>query len=652
MSGKVIDATPLYEVLDALKAELSFTEATEELIDNSIDGARRNEVENLKVDIEYSREENSDGHMIITDNAGGIDIDNLEEFLSLADSIKDNGQNNSIGAFGVGFFRSVVKLGDNVKIETRKEGKDSKILNLPENITDIPEDEQNWKFPVQDAEPSDMIDEGKTKIEISDLNIPSDGNFLSNLKSKVSETYSRMLAGEQDIRLNVTINGEMIDPNDGDINWSYSPFGFHPRRYERIEIPVDGASLYVTVTVGLLRSGSSEKSGTDIYCQGRKIVSNSKSREGFFGNKKENFIGEYKDHRRFKMVVEYESPSNENIPWQSNKSEIDVSEEGFYKSKDVIKRIAENYRDVRYGISKELVFPFDDNNQESYNNAEVEDCDSYTYNKIMDKFSQDELNTLEDINDRCKNKLGEFGVIDYNYLNDELGSMIDEVKEVHKKHYRRLILNNLSGDIDQQFVEENNFPPNVDDTLDDKVRKKARQDSQVKKYDEGYISGSEWIRPLYKSVLSDNLPEDTTIEDIMESDEDEEEDEEEKDNSDDHNEKNDKKNNQEEEDEGNETETNPEENGDEDTEDDDQQESGDSTGGDNDKNSAENDEDETTDIKDTESINKDLNIKIPQTHYGDLIEFLNLDRYNTDDEEVEERLSDLIRYLVESNEFQ
>ncbi|WP_082256432.1 ATP-binding protein [Haloferax sp. ATB1] len=92
-----------------MRADVNPRSAIKELVDNAIDNWRRLENENgeLLVEIEHlSADESETGQeeLVIRDNSGGLEEENLKMFFALGESAKESTE-SSIGAFGIGCKR-------------------------------------------------------------------------------------------------------------------------------------------------------------------------------------------------------------------------------------------------------------------------------------------------------------------------------------------------------------------------------------------------------------------------------------------------------------------------------------------------------------------------------------------------------------------
>lgn len=626
------EAYPSKNILESLVADLSHPEAIGELIDNSIDGARRNDIDTLDVDITYSKETRGphSDRLIIEDTGGGVNKNQLENLIKLADNIDDR-EENKIGAFGIGLLRSVCKLGGEVKIETRKNNGESFLLEIPENWWD----DSEWTVKVYTTK--NPIKAGRTKITIYDLDFDF-RESLEEVENYLSSVYNRYLENKQEINLNIDINGKSITSNE-EIAWSYSPFGFHPRKYKNVPLnPNDKKEdrVYATVTVGLLRKGSSSKSGTDIYCQGRKIVSRSSSRDGYFGDE-EDYLGDFTREARFRMIVEFNAEQNTQIlPWESNKSDINLSSPIFRKGYKLVEKVAQTFYDARYNIKKPLIQPYDSENPNSYNNGEIVIVEQEDYGRLehfseKHRFMKDDLDKITSLQDEAVNQ-AQFGVIYYEVLNDVLNQEKGDF-EGQKEGFKKYIKENLNERILTKYMTTvNDFPFDMEssDNYEEEIVSIARRHANVKKYD---VDGlSQWEIPLYESVIETELPESISLESLKQK---ESEKEREKDGSE-------GTNNSSEESTGDDGKGNKDNDGKDSGKKDRKTNKG--TG--NKKDEKENGDSNEKEFQSTKR-ERQLTVSISELKYKDLIESLGLSPGNANKDEVEDELSEFIETMVD-----
>ncbi len=351
------DLKPSKQAYQAVKSDVTPVSAFKELIDNALDNWRRvlDGLDPVSIEIEYHEgDEDTEEEIVIRDNSGGVEEEDLRILFALGQSKKDT-IDGSIGAYGVGAKKAIVNLGDKATIRSRHLYADTGFgFTIDE---DWLEDDTDWSV---DKVQYDDIDEGVTEIRISDLNTPWD-EYSENLTEDLSKTYQQFLAQdklEELEQVSMTIrqfnaDGEKtratdIEPPDA-VEWSFTPMdNLYARRYEGI--PLDSREfddrVILNVTVGLMQKSSAEDSGADIFCQNRKVLTGvTDKRAGFGTGSGSSRLGKFSgQHRRLRVIIEFETDGDAKIlPWDAQKSDIDPYSRVSRAAYDWIRRIVKPY---------------------------------------------------------------------------------------------------------------------------------------------------------------------------------------------------------------------------------------------------------------------------------------------------------------------
>lgn len=351
MSGEsTYDLKPSKEAYQAVKADVTAVSAIEELIDNALDNWQRTsqKLDDLRIDIEYEESQDDDGSgvIIISDNSGGVPEDDVSMLFALGQSAKDQ-ITGSIGAYGVGAKKAILNLGNKAVIKSRELHTETGFGFTIDQ--DWLEDEGDWT--VEKEEYTD-IDDGTTEIRITELNVDWE-DFEDDLKEQLTQTYRFFLSDDRLTNigdLSIYVNSDLITPPD-ETNWSYLPLdGFHPRRYEGIEIDSRDLSdtVYVDIEVGVLQKADSDAAGADIYCQDRQVLSAVRdTRAGFKTGRGSTRLGNFTgNHRRLKVIIEfYTEGDTRELPWDAQKSDIDEYHKVTQAALSWVRRIVKPYHE-------------------------------------------------------------------------------------------------------------------------------------------------------------------------------------------------------------------------------------------------------------------------------------------------------------------
>jgi hypothetical protein len=359
MSENNYDLKPSKEAYKAVKSDVTPVSAFKELIDNALDNWMRvsQRTDDIDISIEYYEgDDEEDSKVVIRDNTGGVDEEDVRILFALGQSKKSSIE-GSIGAYGIGAKKAIVNLGNKATIKSRSLHSEKGYgFTIDE---DWLRDDDDWSV---EKEEHDDIDKGVTEIQIENLNINWE-EYSEDLAEDLSETYEKFLDGHaarERGALNIKL--KEFDSDDWDdaeetmeveapdpIDWSFTPIdGFYPRRYENIKIESRDLDepVYLHITVGLMRGSNSSTAGADIFCQDRKVLSAVRDERAGFGtgsgsNRLKNFSNQ---HHRLKFVMEFETEGDASkLPWDAQKSDIDQYNRVSQAAYNWVRRIVRPY---------------------------------------------------------------------------------------------------------------------------------------------------------------------------------------------------------------------------------------------------------------------------------------------------------------------
>jgi hypothetical protein len=315
-----IDLSPDKEIYRSAAVDVTYIDAVEELVDNAIDNWTRVSRRTDDIDVEI---EAAEGRTVVRDNTGGLGEDQIHLLFALGETFQREVP-GSIGAYGVGAKKAIVRLGENATIRSRERGAD---VGVGYRVDEEWMNSSDWE--VEPLEFPDM-DEGVTEIIVESDQDIWDEERTQALEEELSKTYAKFIDGRvlQGGSVDIIVNSEELQPGDS-IPWSFTPFdGQHPRRYEGIELDNESLSEPVTmdVTVGHMTGQKSGLAGTDFYCQNRLVLESDTGETGGFGSTADNKIGNFTSQdNRLKVVVELNTEGDSSdLPWNSQKSDIDA----------------------------------------------------------------------------------------------------------------------------------------------------------------------------------------------------------------------------------------------------------------------------------------------------------------------------------------
>ncbi|MDQ6670012.1 MAG: ATP-binding protein, partial [Chloroflexota bacterium] len=300
-----LDGTPEKRMFWSIISDYDLITGVSELVDNAIDlWMQRSCTEALTIDITLDSEQQ---FISVTDNAGGVKRDDLRLLIAPGGSTNDR-DSEVIGIFGVGGKRASIALGEHVEVKTRTAQSSTYQLDITKDWLAV----EDWEIPfyqIPDIEP------GTTIVAISQLRKPLRDPDIASLVEHLSSTYGWF------IREGCVIKVNTVDVVASSFNqWAY-PEGYSPRRLE-FKIPIDGDTVRVEVTAGLVTDRDAERDnyGVYIYCNHRLIVKELRTRDvGYFVSGEAGVP--HPDASLCRAIVDLQGPAKL-MPWNSSKNGI------------------------------------------------------------------------------------------------------------------------------------------------------------------------------------------------------------------------------------------------------------------------------------------------------------------------------------------
>ncbi len=302
-----------------LTKDIKLERAIIDLIDNSVDGAKRissSKYEDLFVDIKLNQD-----HFTIIDNCGGFDLDTAVNYAFRFGRPDDGSYKfteNSIGRFGIGMKRALFKLGNEFVIESKTENDHFEIRVKTAEWLENPED---WSFEYTVLNHSDNLAENGTYITVTDLNIDvsnefKSDNFVSSLKDEIEKALNFSIEKGLNIKLNsvdLEKSGLALLQSD-----NLSPY-FK-------EISFNNGDIVTAKIYTGLGEPSPDNGGWYIYCNNRLVLSNDKTNlTGWEGRRfGESTVRKYHNYfAMFRGVVFFDSKDSRKLPMTTTKTGVD-----------------------------------------------------------------------------------------------------------------------------------------------------------------------------------------------------------------------------------------------------------------------------------------------------------------------------------------
>lgn len=314
VQNKKVDASPTKSFfIYMLTRDIDVRPAIVELIDNSIDGAKKirnnTEYEGLFIKINMSQDK-----FIIEDNCGGIDIETAQKYafqFGRSSERESDSLGYFTGIFGIGMKRALFKLGKKFEVSstTRTEYFDLKVdvdewINRPE-----------WEFEFDKVETGMNNSNTGTKIIVEKLNTDIVNKFESEMFiNSLIDYIQKYRTVEAENGLDIEVNNIAIDYGKEKLLKSKD---IQP--YEKQIIDDSGK---ITIIAGITNKGEPNKAGWYIYCNGRLVLYADKTELTGWGV--ENRVFHY-SLAEFRGYVYFESQNLLELPWNTTKTGIDTS---------------------------------------------------------------------------------------------------------------------------------------------------------------------------------------------------------------------------------------------------------------------------------------------------------------------------------------
>lgn len=301
--------------IEMLTRDISLEDAIIDLIDNSIDAAKK-DINNQNYADKWVKISISKEKFSISDNCGGMTklIAINYAFRFGRPNTWDTGIKHTVGRFGIGMKRSIFKIGKDFQFISNTE---NERFMIEENIEKWKKNDQ-WNFQIHDLN-KDIKEENGIELTIHNLytNVEEEFNdqvFINNLIKEIEKVLSIPILQNFSIYINDDIlSGEEINFLNGD---DLKPF------YK--EIRSDDAIVKIFVGIG---EPNPKKAGWYIYCNDRLMLEADKST--LTGWKEQGIDDElsivqyHNQYAMFRGVVFFDSDDPFLIPMTTTKTGID-----------------------------------------------------------------------------------------------------------------------------------------------------------------------------------------------------------------------------------------------------------------------------------------------------------------------------------------
>lgn len=334
------EATPTKDFfINIITRDISIEDCILDLLDNSLDGARRvvlrrngdteseTAYEGYKISITFQ-----DDSFEILDNCGGISIESAEKYafhFGRRHGNNDGTTQGGIGLYGIGMKRALFKLGSKLEVQSST-GSEAFLMHV--DVNSWASDETSWDFPIEVERPT-TIPVG-TEIRVRGLRQGvqeqlSDPHFQNRLYRTIARDYSVFLQKGVRIEVNgATVKAFIFKLRTGE--------GFAPHKQEWVD---EETGVHVQVMAGMAAPPPDdigpelEYPRADIYgwyviCNDRVVLAADKTERTVWGRTPvPRFHTQYYG---FLGLVSFSSEDSMRLPWNTTKRQIDETS-GLYR---------------------------------------------------------------------------------------------------------------------------------------------------------------------------------------------------------------------------------------------------------------------------------------------------------------------------------
>lgn len=300
-----IDASPTKEFfIEMLTRDIPLDRAILDLIDNSVDAALTNRIEQPEVRLILEKDK-----FEIWDNCGGIPEKVAKEYAFRFGRPKERENTPySVGQFGVGMKRTLFKLGNKFEVQSNCS---NSAFAVAVNVQDWKTLDE-WKFNFQQMDDT-SIENGTTKIVVKDLikevadQFDLD-NFIHHLGSECSVAHFKAINSG----LKIYLNEHLVDNFEIKLKTSET---LKPIRKEFVK-----SDVKITLTAGISERKLKE-GGWYIVCNGRLIAAAEQST--ITGWRNDGIPQYHPDYAYFRGIIEFDADNSSLLPWTTTKTGVD-----------------------------------------------------------------------------------------------------------------------------------------------------------------------------------------------------------------------------------------------------------------------------------------------------------------------------------------
>lgn len=309
--------------VDMLTRDIPVDRAVIDLIDNSVDGARRlrgdADLTGLQVRVELNRT-----LFEISDNCGGMSIDHAKNFAFRFGRVKEMAPTpSSVGQFGVGMKRALFRFGTKFEVSSKTQT-ESFVVDV--DVNEWKNEETPWTFVFRETarDLNIPLDETGTTIKVTELheNVADafgDQRYRIALSRQIESAQQHYL----DKGLQIVFDGRTL------ITTPWTLFESNTLHPAHVEQTIDGSGrepIYIRIYAGISKS-EPKNSGWYVVCNGRMLLeADQSSATGWSEMAETAGIAIPRFHNqfaRFRGYVFFDCRDTSRLPWNTTKTGID-----------------------------------------------------------------------------------------------------------------------------------------------------------------------------------------------------------------------------------------------------------------------------------------------------------------------------------------
>lgn len=330
--------------VDMLTKDIPLEQAVLDLVDNSVDGAKRLDAttfEGRRVDITFNKD-----HFRILDNCGGFDRETAKDYAFRFGRPEGTPVTpHSVGQFGVGMKRALFKFGNHFVVRSAT---DDDKWAIDVDVKEWEDDEDDWHFDwkafgksgeVSEKNPGTdiVVDELRSEVSTRFATAQFENAIIGLIKSKHRQFVAK--------GLNISVNEKHVDATD---LFLLTEGALQPG-VDNLVFGSGTKSVRARIVVAVGAS-SPREAGWYVVCNGRVILeADRRDRTGWGLIEYDEDVDRvvipsyHNQFARFRGIVSFESRDSSQLPWNTTKTDVDDGHPVWQKT---FQRMAEMMRPV------------------------------------------------------------------------------------------------------------------------------------------------------------------------------------------------------------------------------------------------------------------------------------------------------------------